>query len=174
KYYNEHQSRFGVPEKRSVEIILTKAEAAAKKAKQEVQSGKSFSSVAKKVSIDPLSKTTGGLLPSVIKGQEEQALDAAIFSAKVGVLSGPVKTPFGYYVFEVKSITPGTQQSLAQAEASVKAQLTATQQQQALSKFVKDFKKKWTAKTECRAGFRVTDCKEYKVPKTGSPLTTTK
>ena len=81
------------------------------------------------------------------------------------MLSGPVKTPFGYYIYEVKSITPGNQQTLAQAQASIKQQLTATQQQTALSKFVKNFKKKWPAKTECRAGYVVPDCKEYKAPK---------
>jgi foldase protein PrsA len=172
KYYNEHQSRFGVPEKRSVEIILTKTEAAAKKAKQEVESSKNFASVAKRVSTDPVSKTNGGLLPEVVKGQEEKSLDTAIFSASKNVLSGPIRTAFGYYIFEVKTVTAGSQQTLAQAQASVKAQLVATAQQGALSKFVKDFKKKWTAKTDCRAGFVVTDCKQYKAPKTPSVPTT--
>ena len=87
-------------------------------------------------------------------------------------LSGPVKTPFGYYVFEVKGTTPGSQQSLAQAKASVKSQLAATQQQTALSTFVKDFKKKWTGKTDCRKEYTVMDCKQYKAPKTPSIPTT--
>src|SRR5439155_984706 len=77
KYYNEHKQRFEVPEKRAVNIILTKNEAAAKKAKAEVASGKSFASVAKSVSIDPVTKPKGGLLPEVTKGQQEQALSAA-------------------------------------------------------------------------------------------------
>jgi len=168
KYYNENKSRFGTPEKRSVEIILTKTEAAAKSAKKEVESGKSFASVAKRVSIDPTSKLNGGLLPEVVKGEEEKALDSAIFSAAKNVLSGPIKTPFGYYVFEVKSAKAGSQQSLAQAQSSIKAQLLATRQQTALSTFVKSFKKKWMAKTECRAGYVVADCKSYKAPKTSS------
>jgi foldase protein PrsA len=172
KYYKENQSRYGTPEKRAVEIILTKTEAAAKSAKKEVESGKSFASVAKKVSIDPTSKASGGLLPGVVKGQEEKSLDAAIFSAKPNVLSGPVKTPFGYYVFEVKSSTPGSQQTLAQVEPAIKQQLTATQQQTALSTFVKNFKKKWKAKTDCRAGYVVADCKQYKEPKTPAGLST--
>jgi foldase protein PrsA len=167
KYYNEHKSRFEVPEKRAVNIILTKSEAAANKAKGEISSGKSFASVAKSVSIDPLSKSKGGLLPEVVKGQQEQALSAAIFSAKANVLSGPVKTPFGFYIFEVKSVTPGSLQTLAQAQSSVRSQILATHQQTALSSFVKGFKKKWTAKTDCRAGFVVVDCKQYKAPKTG-------
>ncbi|MHB8243489.1 MAG: peptidyl-prolyl cis-trans isomerase [Solirubrobacteraceae bacterium] len=172
KYYNEHKSSYGTPEQRKVEIILTKTEAAASSAKKEVESGKSFASVAKKVSIDPTSKTKGGLL-TVIKGQEEKSLDTAIFGAKTNTLSGPVKTPFGYYVFEVLSVTAGKQQSLAQSESAIKQQLTSKQQQEAFTKFVKEFKKKWKAKTDCRAGYVVEDCKQYKAPKT-SPTAATK
>jgi foldase protein PrsA len=168
KYYKNNPKRFGVAEKRNLLIILTKTEAQAKKAKREIESGRSFESVAKRVSIDPTSKSNGGKLPGVVKGQEEKALDTAVFSAKKGVLSGPIKTPFGYYIFEVQTITPGSQQTLKQAEASIKSQLTATQQQAALSKFVKEFKKKWQAKTDCRVGFMVADCKGYKAPKTST------
>jgi foldase protein PrsA len=168
KYYNEHKSQFGTPEKRNLRIILTKTEAAAKKAKQEIESGKSFSSVAKAVSIDPTSKAKGGELTGITKGQEEKALDEAVFAAKKNVLSGPVKTPFGYYIYEVTATTPGNQQTLAQAQSSIKQQLTAQQQQQALSKFVKEFRKTWEGKTECRDGYVVQDCKEYKKPSTTS------
>ncbi|HLB21395.1 MAG TPA: peptidyl-prolyl cis-trans isomerase [Solirubrobacteraceae bacterium] len=171
KYYKENPKRFGVAEKRNLLIILTKTEGQAKKAKQEIESGKSFESVAKRVSIDPASKSNGGKLAGVVKGQEEKSLDAAVFSAKKNVLTGPIKTPFGYYIFEVQTIAPGSQQTLKQAEASIKSQLTATQQQAALSKFVKDFKKKWMSKTDCRAGYVVSDCKQYKAPKTPSTST---
>jgi foldase protein PrsA len=177
KFYNEHKQRFEVPEKRAVQIILTKTEAQAKKAKSEVQSSKNFAGVAKKVSTDPISKAKGGLLPEVVKGQEEQALSNAIFSAQTNVLSGPVKTPFGYYVFQVTGVTPGSVQSLKQAESSVKSQLVATQQQSALSSFVKNFKKKWMAKTDCRKTYNgvalgtvIQDCKQYKPPKGSSLL----
>jgi foldase protein PrsA len=176
KYYNENQKRFEAPEKRNAQIVLTKTEAAANKAKQEIESGKSFESVAKRDSIDPASKASGGKLNGIVKGQEEKALDAAIFSAKKNVLSGPVKTPFGYYIFNVQTTVPPAKQTLKDAEASIKSQLTATQQQGALSKFVKEFKKKWTAKTECRSGYTVADCKGFKAPKatsTSAPATTT-
>ncbi len=168
KYYNENKSKYGTPEKRNVRIILTKTEAQAKAAKAEVESGKSFASVASKVSIDPTSKANGGELKEVVKGEEEQALDTAIFAAAKNKLGGPVKTPFGYYVYEVLSSTPGTQQPLSQVKSTIKQQLIATGQQTALSKFVKEFKKKWLAKTECRSGYMVADCKGYKAPKTST------
>ena len=166
KYYEEHKSQFGTPEKRNVKIILTKTEAAANKAKKEIESGKSFSSVAKAVSIDPTSKAKGGEITGVVKGQEEKALDEAIFSAPKGKLGGPVKTPFGYYIYEVTGTTAGNQQTLAQAQSSIKQQLTAQQQQQALSKFVKEFRTRWEGKTECRSGYAVQDCHGYKKPAT--------
>lgn len=165
KYYSEHKATYGTPEKRTIEIILTKDEATANKAKKEIEAGKSFASVAKAVSIDPTSKAKGGVIVGVTKGEEEQALDSAIFSAKVNTLGGPVKTPFGYYIYEVKSITPGNQQTLAQSEAAIKQQLSTTGQQAALTKFVKEFKTKWTGKTECRSGYAVMDCKGFKAPK---------
>jgi foldase protein PrsA len=172
KYYNENKSRFGAPEKRNVQQILTKTEAEANQAKKEIESGKSFASVAKAKSIDSTTKNNGGLITGLTKGTQAPALDEAMFSAKTNVLSGPVKGPFGYTIFEVKSTTPGSQQSLSQVQSSIKAQLAATQQQEALTKFVKEFKSKWKAKTECLSNYVVADCKEYKATKTtGSTAT---
>jgi foldase protein PrsA len=172
KYYNENSSRYNVPEKRNVMVVLTKTEAQAKSAKKEIESGKSFANVAKRVSADPISKNNGGMLTEVVKGQQEATLDAAIFAAKPNTLTGPLKTPYGYYILELKSATPASHQSLAQAQASIKGQLTAQQEQKALGDFVKQFKNKWKAKSDCRAAYVVVDCKQYKAPKTGSTTTT--
>lgn len=172
KYYNQHKTQYGKPERRNLQIILTKDEAGAKAAKAEVESGKSFATVAKAVSIDPLSKSNGGALNEVTRGEEEKALDEAVFSAKVGQLAGPVKTPFGYYVFKVTKVLPSTQQTLAQAESAIKSQLGTQGSQQALTKFVEEFRKKWMGRTECRSGYVVPDCKESKT-KTSTSATAT-
>lgn len=166
KYYNENKSRYGSPEHRNVEIILTKTEAQAASAKKEIEGGKSFASVAKRVSIDPTSKAKGGLITETIKGAEEKNLDNALFSAKPNQLGGPLKTQFGYYVYEVLAIKPGTQQPFSSLKGTIKQTLATQEQQKALSKFIKTFKKKWQAKTECRSGYKVADCKGYKAPKT--------
>jgi foldase protein PrsA len=167
-YYEQHKSQYGQPERRNIQIILTKTQAQAEKAKKEVESGKSFASVAKSSSIDPVSKAAGGSLPGVVKGQEEKALDEAVFKAKLNVLGGPIKTPFGYYVYEVKKTLPPNQQPLSKVQSSIQQQITAQKSQKALSEFVKNFRKKWTARTDCRSGYSVQDCKSYKAPKTSS------
>ncbi len=166
KYYGEHKSTYGTPERRNVQIILTKTEGQAAAAKKEIESGKSFASVAKRVSIDPTTKAKGGLLTETVKGAEEQDLDNALFSAKVGELGGPLKTQFGYYVYQVLKINTGTEQPFSSVEKTIKQTLATQRQQKDLSNFIKGFKKKWQAKTDCRAGYVVADCKQYKAPKT--------
>jgi foldase protein PrsA len=171
KYFNEHKTLYGQPERRNLLIVLTKTEAQANSAKKEIESGKSFASVAKAHSIDPVSKAKGGELAGVEKGQEEKALSEAVFSAKLHTLSGPVKTPFGYYVFEVTKVLPASQQAFSKVESSIKQQLGAERQQKALAAFVKEFKKRWQAKTECKPEFMVELCNGYKAPKTATPTT---
>ena len=167
-YYNSHKSAYATPERRDLRLILTKTKAQAQAAITAVNGGTSFATEAKKVSIDAASKAQGGVMLGVTKGQEEQALDAAIFGAPLHTLQGPVQTPFGFYVFRVQKITPGAQQTLAQESAAIKQQLVSTGQQTALTKFISSFQKKWTGMTDCRSGFVVQDCKQYKAPKTST------
>jgi foldase protein PrsA len=158
-YYNKNKQRFAQPERRDLLIVLTKGKAKAQQAKQALQHGQSFKSVAKKYSIDQASKAQGGKLAAVAKGQQEKALDTAIFSAKKGQLVGPVKTQFGFYVFKVTKIAAASQQTLAQAKTTIKQTLASQNQQKVLDAFVKSFRKRWKAKTDCREGYRTQDCK---------------
>jgi foldase protein PrsA len=174
QYYNKNKARFAQPETRDVLIILTKTEAQANAAKKALDSGTSFKAAAKKYSIDPATKEQGGQLTGVAKGQQDPAFDKAVFTAKKGVTGGPVKTQFGWLVYQVEKITPAKQQTLQQATPQIRQQLVSTGQQGALQKFIKDFEKKWKDKTDCREGYVVQVCKNYKKPKTSTtaPATT--
>src|SRR4051794_3294889 len=164
-YYNKNKSRFAQPERRDLRIVLTKTKAKAEQALAALKSGQSFKSVAKKYSIDQASKNQGGKLLAVAKGQQEKALDNAVFGAPKNKLEGPVKTQFGYYLFKVSKVTQASQQTLAQASATIKQLLASQNQQKALDSFVKDFQKRWTDKTNCRHGYVTTDCKNAPKPK---------
>jgi foldase protein PrsA len=169
-YYNKNKSKFATPERRDLRIVLTKSRAKAAQAKSALDSGQSWKAVTKKYSVDQASKAQGGLLSGVAKGQQEKALDDAIFKADKGKLVGPVKTQFGWYVLEVSKITPAKQQSLAQSKASIQQILTSDNQRKALDKFGKDYRKRWKAETACRKGFTTADCKNG--PKTQSTAAT--
>ena len=139
--------------------MLTKGKADADKAQAALDSGESWTKVAKKYSIDDTSKASGGKLPAQAKGTLDKELDDAVFSADKGELVGPVKTQYGYYVFTVTDVTEASQQTLAEAKETIKQTLQSQNQQKALDTFVKDFTKRWKEKTECSEGYKTTDCK---------------
>jgi foldase protein PrsA len=158
-FYNKNKSRFAQPEKRGLRVVLTKDKGHAQTAYDALKHGGSWKTIANKYSIDDTSKSQGGQLPPQAKGTLDKQLDDAVFSAKKGALEGPIKTQYGYYVFEVTSITPASQQTLAQAHDTIKQTLQSQDQQQALNSFVTDFTKRWRAKTTCSDGYKTTDCK---------------
>ena len=158
-YYNKNKAQFAQPERRDLSIVLTKTKAKAEEAKAALDGGESFKAVAKEFSIDDASKAQGGKLPAVAKGQQEKAFDDAIFEAPKGKVTGPVKTQFGFYVFQVDKITKASQQTLEQAKTTIQQVLASQNQQEALDAFVKDFRKKWKEKTECREDYATQDCK---------------
>jgi foldase protein PrsA len=159
EYYDKNQKRFAQPERRDLLIVLTKTEAKAQAAKSAIESGQPWKTVAKQYSIDQASKAQGGKLAAVAKGQQDKAFEDAVFAASKGELGGPVKTQFGWYVFEVQKITPASQQSLDQSRDTIKNLLRSQRQQKALDAFIKDFREEYKDKTNCSDDYRVAECK---------------
>jgi foldase protein PrsA len=159
-FYDKNKQRFAQPEKRDLRVVLTKSRARAEAARAALRSGQSWKAVSKRFSIDEASKAQGGKLPAQAKGTLEKQLDEAVFAAKKGKLSGPVKTQFGFYVFEVTKVTPASQQTLEQAKETIRQTLQSQNQQKALEKFSKEYSERWKEKTDCREGFVIQQCKQ--------------
>ncbi len=165
-YYKKNQAQYTQPATRDLNVILTKTESQAEKAKAELEGGASFASVANEYSIDTTSKKDGGKLPAVAQGSQEGAFDKAIFSASLNKVAGPIKTSLGYYVFEVTKETPKKVQTEAQAQKSIQQVVVAEKSQKSLEAFGKSYQKRWKELTECQTGYIVADCNNYKAPKT--------
>ena len=172
-YYASHRSQFGKAETRNLRIVLTKTQSQAQAAKSALSSGQSWDAVTKKYSIDPATKSHGGVLNNLSKGQTDQTLESAAFSAQVGKVVGPVKGQFGYYVIQVTKVNGGSQKSLAQSTAAIRQTLVSQSQSSAQSKVDAQAKKNWLAKTNCRSGYAMADCSGYKAPKGSSATTPT-
>ena len=158
-YYAKNKKRFAQPERRDLAVVLTRNKAQAERAKSALEDGGSFKTVAKRYSIDDASKAQGGTLPGIAKGQQEKALDDAVFAADRGELTGPVKTQFGWYVFEVTKVTPATQQSVGDSKETIKNLIKSEREQKALDAFVKRFRAKYKEETNCAEGYEVAECK---------------
>jgi foldase protein PrsA len=157
EYYDKNKKRFAQPERRDLRVVLTKTEAKAEQARKALDDGEPWKQVVKQYSIDEASKAQAGLLPAVAKGNQEKALDDAVFEAKKGELEGPIKTQFGWYVFEVEKVTPASQQSLEQSKDTIKNLLRSERQQKALDEFVKKFREDYKEDTECADDYRIAE-----------------
>jgi foldase protein PrsA len=168
EYYDKNKKRFAQPERRDLNVVLTKTKGRAEQAKSALDEGQSWRRVARRYSIDEASKSQGGKLPDVTKGQQEKALDSAVFDADRGKREGPVKTQFGWYVFEVTKVTEASQQSLEQAKETIRNLLRSQRQQKALDDFIKDFREEYRDKTTCAEDFKIAECENAPKEKTGT------
>ena len=82
-------------------VADAKARVAAARARQRIVGGEKFAKVAAEVSDDPGSARSGGDLGFFIHGQMDPAFEDAAFSQKIGAVSAPVRSSFGYHIIEV-------------------------------------------------------------------------
>jgi foldase protein PrsA len=163
-YYNENEQQFSQPERRDLEVILTKSQAKAQEAKEAVEGGQKWSAAAKKYSVDPASKEQGGKLLGVSKGQQDPKFDAAIFAAVEGRVAGPVKTDAGYYVFRVSKVTKATKQGLEESKQGIRQLLVSQKQQKELDQFSTNFRNTWRKRTDCADDYVIPDCRNGREP----------
>ncbi|MFY9487463.1 MAG: peptidyl-prolyl cis-trans isomerase [Solirubrobacterales bacterium] len=172
--YNKNKDRYTTPASRDLLIVFTNKKSEANAALSALDSGDRFDAVAKKYSEDTASKGQGGKFPGATKGQFEPALDKAVFAAKKGETKGPIKTQFGYYIFQVTKINTAKKKTLREASAEIKQTLVSESQQKGFDDFQKEFREKWKGKTECAELYKMSLCdgeKEKAEPtaETGAP-----
>lgn len=81
--------------------ILVATEEDAQAVLARLNAGEDFAALAAELSSDTSNNTNGGDLGWIYQGQMVTEFDAAIWDMKVGDLSQPVKTSFGYHVIQV-------------------------------------------------------------------------
>jgi foldase protein PrsA len=143
-YFTQNQSQFAKPETRTTRHVLVKTKAEADKVRALLiadPSTASWNKVAKKYSIDPGSKNKGGALGDVTKGEMVAAFEKVDFALKVGAISQPVKTQYGWHVIEVTKITRATKATFAKYKDQIKQMLVAQKQQTAWTTWLAKVKK---------------------------------
>ena len=167
--YEQNLDQYTVPETRDVRLILTDKPEDAEKAFKllsEDDSEKNWEKVAKKYSIDPASRTTGGLLQGLTEGQSPGGpdFDAAAFAAEKNEIVMPFETSSGSYVVQVIKINEGVTQPLEKVEPDIRNQLAQAAQQKAATDFEEDFFNKWSQRTVCADGYTTSDCRNATPP----------
>ncbi|CAG9297013.1 SurA N-terminal domain-containing protein [Celerinatantimonas diazotrophica] len=140
KYFHENADQYQLPVQRHVAHILIKpgkdpqkAKAEAEKLEKELKNGANFAALAKKYSQDQFTAKKGGVLDWFQKGAMPKAFDKAAFGlAKVGDISGVVKTKYGYHIIKLLGIQNSKLPPFARFKAKIVKKI---QQDQAMNKF---------------------------------------
>ena len=115
-YYEEQKTQFTSPERRKISHILiafgkdnvTEEQALQKAlAAKQTLSNKDFATLATEISDDKLSAKNGGDLGLFNVGVMEKAFEEAASKLKLGEVSEPVKSAFGYHLIKVTELVPG-------------------------------------------------------------------
>ena len=154
-FYKENPDRFKVPESVEVRHILIsvkkedddKVKAEKKKRAEEIRQqlidkkGANFEEVAASVSEGP-SKSKGGMLGKIVKGQTVKPFEDAAFSQKPGEIGPVVETMFGYHIIEVLKHNPETVTPFPEAKASISDYLLGQKKQNAVKAYIDGLKTK--------------------------------
>lgn len=148
KFYDDNKTQFTQPAQRCMRHILFNKDQKqkAEEAKAELQNGGDFADLAKENSQDPGSAEKGGDLGCLGKGETVPPFEEAAFAAEQGEIVGPVETEFGYHIIEVTEIREEQTQPLADVEAQITEQLTATQQEEEFTKWLDEQEKERNVK----------------------------
>lgn len=137
-YFDSHKAEFTQPEKAKVRHILIRAEKAkaddVAKAKVEAEKiavalkgGADFAKLATEKSQDPGSKANGGLIDYFPRGSMVPEFEKYAFSAKVGEISEPIQTDYGFHVMRVEDRKPASEKKLEEAQDDI-AQILIAQE----------------------------------------------
>ncbi|MGZ3518017.1 MAG: peptidylprolyl isomerase [Vulcanimicrobiaceae bacterium] len=128
-YFDKNHAAFDTPDEVKARHILVPDLKTAEKVEADLKSGKDFAAEAKQYSQDPGSKDKGGDLGYFRRGQMVPAFEKYAFTAPIGKISPPIKSPFGYHIIQVEDRKTGKKASLADVHDQIAT--TLRQQQEA-------------------------------------------
>jgi len=142
KYYDANKEKFRKEREINTRHILMKSGEEAKQVKEKLASGEDFTELAKRYSIDPNAKATGGDVGFHPKGTLLPEYEAAAFKlTKVGQVSPITKTQFGYHIIRLEGIKPPQYVPFAEVKEFIKQQLSQEKQKEVIDKYIEDLRK---------------------------------
>ncbi len=142
-YFDENKDSFDQPEQVKASHILVKDEKTANEVKKKLSDGEKFADLAKEYSTDTASKEDGGSLGYFSKEDMVQEFSDAAFNLKVGAISNPVKTEYGYHIIKVTDKKEAQDANYEDSKDEIKQLLLENKFQSEYSTWLEETKKKY-------------------------------
>lgn len=140
QYFKERRSEYDRPEQVRASHILLESQDEARFVLARLQRGEKFGDLAQQYSKDPGSKSQGGDLGFVSRGQLVGEFERAAFALATGRTSAIVKTQFGYHIIKVTDKRPPQPARVEEVRDQIRAQLLSRKRDAAFQVFLKRVK----------------------------------
>jgi [acyl-carrier-protein] S-malonyltransferase len=137
-YYVRNGDRYRRPETRRVRHLLLPDVMSARNAIRRLAGGADMAALADAISIDAGTRTRGGVLGDVHRGELSGPLEDAIFSATVGTILGPIRTEHGWHVARVDAVAAASCMPYAEARPAIEADLEAAERSRLFGAWLED------------------------------------
>lgn len=141
-YYAANPGSFTAPDDMRASHILVKTEEEALDVKKRLEQGEDFAALARKISLDLATRFKGGDLGPIKRGQMIPQFEKTLLALKVGEISHPIATPFGYHIIKLNDRTVGAPLSFEDAKDQVKEQLQVEKKRKRFDEFVASLRAK--------------------------------
>ncbi len=152
KFYDENKKEFEQPEtvkashilfrvnKDDSEDVVNQKLKAAQTAETRAKKGEDFTALAKELSEEPGAKESGGDLGFFSKDRMVPEFAEVAFSEKVGDVSDPVRTQFGWHVIKVTDKKPAGTLPYDEVKAQLNTYLKSKKQEEAAQELLKSLR----------------------------------
>jgi parvulin-like peptidyl-prolyl isomerase len=142
--YEREKETWAIPEKvRVAEVLVNAGPGAEEKAREAVsvaKGGAKFEDVVLRFSDGP-TRSKGGDMGTVGKGELAAALDAAAFALPAGAISDPIETRSGWHVLKVVEKLPATWKPYSEVKAEILKKEQETQFQKKLAEYLEKLRR---------------------------------
>ena len=166
EFFDNNPDNFIIGRELRASHILVEIEEDANKIHERIQKGENFSALAKELSKDTGSAIKGGDLGFFGRGKMVPEFERVAFSLKVGEVSKPVSTRFGFHIIKVTDKKGGRQGEFEEVKNALAKRLVMDQQKDIFETYVNSLKK--NAKIETNA--YEAELQELNVPEGQTPV----
>ncbi|MFN4131617.1 MAG: peptidylprolyl isomerase [Caldimicrobium sp.] len=134
-----------VPEKAD-KTTLDKALNKAKQIRAQLLKGASFEELARMHSDDAASREKGGDLGILKKGETIPEFEEKVFKLKIGEISEPIRSPYGFHIVKVVKKVPPSQLPYEKVREKIKEDIKVEKERALLEKYIEELSKRYSPK----------------------------
>lgn len=143
EYYDKNREHYKMAKRYKVSHLMVKDEKDLQLAQERLKKGEPFEKVVRELSIDKESAQSGGSLGYLEEGRMPPEFERVLKKMKVGQISEPVKTQFGWHLLKLEEVKDAGYVDYETMKESIRNVLLEEKRQKLMEEYTQELKKKY-------------------------------